>query len=194
MRNSKATSCRAARIIYGPNCLKGVVHGDVEKGFAEADVITEGTFGYENIPNALPAESVGAVAIWEPPNKATIWGTSQAPYMDKVTLFHVFNRQVEIRSIGQSCRRRLRDQDHVLAGAGLRNHPGPRDRPAREGDVHQRRTHGCLHPAAQLAHSREGRDEKRRRPSPPSRARGMSIRATTLLPHRPRWRSAPANS
>ena len=58
-------------IIYGPNCLKGVVRGDVDKGFAEADVITEGTFGYENIPNALPPESVGAVALWEEPNKVT---------------------------------------------------------------------------------------------------------------------------
>ncbi len=87
-------------IIYGPNCLKGVQRGDVEKGFAEADVITEGTFGYENIPSAIPPESVGAVAQWQDPNKVTIWGTSQAPYMDKVTLFHVFNRQVDIRSIG----------------------------------------------------------------------------------------------
>jgi xanthine dehydrogenase molybdenum-binding subunit len=87
-------------IIYGPNCLKGVVRGDVEKGFAEADFISEGTFGYENMPTALPPESVGAIALWEEPNKATIWGTSQAPYMDKVTLFHVFNREVEIRSIG----------------------------------------------------------------------------------------------
>ena len=49
-------------IAFGPNCLKGVVKGDVEKGFAEADVTSEGTFGYENIPNALPPESVGAVA------------------------------------------------------------------------------------------------------------------------------------
>jgi CO/xanthine dehydrogenase Mo-binding subunit len=97
-------------IIYGPNCLKGVIHGDVEKGFAEADVITEGTFGYENIPNAIPAESVGAVAVWEPPNRATIWGTSQAPYLDKVTLFHVFNRQVEIRCIG----------NHVGGGFGTK--------------------------------------------------------------------------
>ena len=86
--------------IYGPNCLTGVVRGDVEKGFAEAEVITEGTFGYENLPSALPPESIGAVAFWEPPNKATIYGTSQAPYMDKVTLYHVFNRQIEIRSIG----------------------------------------------------------------------------------------------
>ncbi len=90
-------------IIYGPNCLKGVVRGDVEKGFEEADVITEGTFGYENIPNAMPPESVGAVALFEQPNKVTVWGTSQAPYMDKVTLFHVFNRQFEIRSIGSPC-------------------------------------------------------------------------------------------
>ncbi len=87
-------------IIYGPNCLKGVVMGDTEQGFAEADVIAEGTFGYENLPTALPPESVGAVAVWEDPNKVTVWSTSQAPYMDKVTLFHVFNRQVEIRSIG----------------------------------------------------------------------------------------------
>ena len=87
-------------IIYGPNCLKGVVRGDVEKGFSEADVITEGTFGYENIPNALPPESVGAVAEWEEPDRVTVWATSQAPYLDKVTLFHVFNRQVEVRTIG----------------------------------------------------------------------------------------------
>ncbi|MFH0728261.1 MAG: xanthine dehydrogenase family protein molybdopterin-binding subunit [Pseudomonadota bacterium] len=87
-------------IIFGPECLRGVVKGDVEKGFEAADVIAEGEFGYENIPSALPPESVGAVAQWEEPNKVTVWSTSQAPYMDKVTLFHVFNRQVEIRSIG----------------------------------------------------------------------------------------------
>ncbi len=86
--------------IYGPNCLQGVVCGDVDKGFAEADVIAEGTFGYENIPNALPPESIGAVATFEPPNRATVYATTQAPYMDKVTLFHVFNRQFDIRCIG----------------------------------------------------------------------------------------------
>jgi CO/xanthine dehydrogenase Mo-binding subunit len=88
--------------IYGPKCLQGVVQGDIVKGFAEADVIAEGIFGYENTPNALPPESIGAVAIWEPPNRATIYGTSQAPYMDKVSLFHVFNREVEVRSIGHN--------------------------------------------------------------------------------------------
>ncbi len=87
-------------VYFGPNCLKGVVMGDVEKGFAEAHVVAHGTFGYENIPNALPPESVGAVAMWEEPNKVTVWGTSQAPYMDKGSLFHVFNREVEVRCIG----------------------------------------------------------------------------------------------
>jgi len=90
-------------IIYGPECLQGVVRGDTAKGFAEADVIAEGTFGYENIPNAMPPESIGAVAVWEEPNKVTVYGTTQAPYMDKVTLFHVFNRQLDIRTVGPQC-------------------------------------------------------------------------------------------
>jgi len=86
--------------IYGPKCLKGLVHGDVEKGFAEADVICEGTAGFENIPNALPPEPPGAVAVWEPPDRATLYGTSQAPYMDKISLYHVFNREIHVRCIG----------------------------------------------------------------------------------------------
>ena len=36
---------------FGPKNLKEVVMGDVQQGFEEADVITEGTFGYENLPN-----------------------------------------------------------------------------------------------------------------------------------------------
>ena len=87
--------------IYGPHCLQGVVQGDVNAGFSQADFVAEGTVGYENIPNSLPPEPIGAVAFWEPPDKATLYATSQAPYMDKVTLYHVFNRQLEIRSIGQ---------------------------------------------------------------------------------------------
>lgn len=87
-------------IIFGPDCLKGLVMGDVEKGFREADVISEGEFGYENIPGALAPEPVGAVALWEDPGRVTVWSTTQAPYQDKVTLFHVFNREVEVRSIG----------------------------------------------------------------------------------------------
>ena len=88
---------------FGPKSLKEVVMGDVEKGFEEADVITEGTFSYENIPNPLPAEPPRAIALWEEPNKVTLWVSNQASYMDKITLFHVFGRKVEVRSIGGPC-------------------------------------------------------------------------------------------
>jgi len=70
---------------FGPKNLKEVVMGDTEKGFEEADVITEGTFGYENIPNPLPPEPPGAIALWEEPNKLTLWVSNQASYMDKIT-------------------------------------------------------------------------------------------------------------
>jgi CO/xanthine dehydrogenase Mo-binding subunit len=86
--------------IYGPKCLTGIVQGDMEKAFAEADVVCEGTAGFENIPNALPPEPPGAIAVWEPPDRAILYGTSQAPYMDKVSLYHVFNRELDIRCIG----------------------------------------------------------------------------------------------
>ena len=88
---------------FGPKSLKEVVMGNVEEGFKEAEVITEGTFGYENIPNPLPPEAPGAIALWEEPNRLTLWVSNQASYMDKITLFHVMGRKVEVRSIGGPC-------------------------------------------------------------------------------------------
>ena len=88
---------------FGPKNLKEVVMGDVGKGFEEADVITEGTFCYENIPNPLPPEPPGAIALWEEPNRVTLWVSNQASYMDKITLYHVFDRKVEVRTVGGPC-------------------------------------------------------------------------------------------
>jgi CO/xanthine dehydrogenase Mo-binding subunit len=88
---------------FGPNSLTAVVMGDVDQGFGQADVITEGQFGYENLPNPLPPEPPGAIAVWEEPNRVTVWVSNQASYMDKITLYHVMNRQVETRSIGGPC-------------------------------------------------------------------------------------------
>ncbi len=88
---------------FGPKSLKEVVMGDVEKGFGDADVITEGTFGYENIPNPIPPEPPGVIALWEEPNRLTLWVSNQASYMDKITLFHVTDRKVDVRTIGGPC-------------------------------------------------------------------------------------------
>ena len=88
---------------FGPKSLKEVVMGDVEKGFQDADVITEGTFGYENIPNPIPPEPPGVIASWEEPDKVTLWVSNQASYMDKITLFHITNRTVDVRTIGGPC-------------------------------------------------------------------------------------------
>jgi xanthine dehydrogenase molybdenum-binding subunit len=63
---------------FEPNILRGIQVGDVEKGFAEADVITEGTCGYEIFPNPLPPEPPGVIAKWEAPDRLTIYTPSQS--------------------------------------------------------------------------------------------------------------------
>ena len=87
----------------GPKSLEGIVMGDVEKGFAEADVTAEGTFGYENIPNPLPPEPPVAVAFWEEPFKVTVWVSNQAVYLNKVQLSSIFGDKVDVRTIGGPC-------------------------------------------------------------------------------------------
>ncbi len=87
----------------GPKSMTEIVMGDVEKGFAEADVIAEGTFGYENIPNPIPPESPGAVALWEEPNKVTVWVSNQAVYLNKIQLSAIFGDEVDVRIIGGPC-------------------------------------------------------------------------------------------
>lgn len=63
---------------FGPNTLSKVVKGDVEKGFQEADFISEGTFGYENIANPLPIEPPGVIALWEDDQRLTVWSGTQS--------------------------------------------------------------------------------------------------------------------
>jgi CO/xanthine dehydrogenase Mo-binding subunit len=63
---------------FGPKTISEVVMGDVEKGFEAADYISEGTYGYENIPNPLPIEPPGVIARWEGENKLTVWSGTQS--------------------------------------------------------------------------------------------------------------------
>lgn len=88
---------------WGPFTLKDVVMGDVEKGFHEADVIAEGTFGYENIPNPMPPEPPGTIALWEEPNKLTIWVSDQAFYKHVGYLQRILGKGIEIRTFGGPC-------------------------------------------------------------------------------------------
>ncbi|OPY62506.1 MAG: 4-hydroxybenzoyl-CoA reductase subunit alpha [Syntrophorhabdaceae bacterium PtaU1.Bin034] len=89
--------------MFGPKALQEIIMGDVAKGFQEADVITEGTFAYENMPNPMPPEPPGAIALWTDPNLLTLWVSNQSPYMDSVILHHVMGRKVKVRTIGGAC-------------------------------------------------------------------------------------------
>jgi 4-hydroxybenzoyl-CoA reductase subunit alpha len=53
--------------------------GDVEAGFAEADLIREDTFFYEGNTH-LPMEQHAAVAYFDPDEKLTLWSSTQTPH------------------------------------------------------------------------------------------------------------------
>ena len=89
-------------IHFGPNTLQEVVRGDVDAGFEEADFIAEGTYGYEGIPNALPAEPPGAIARWEGPDKVTIWSATQSPFLVRRMISGILG-DVDVRSIASQC-------------------------------------------------------------------------------------------
>jgi CO/xanthine dehydrogenase Mo-binding subunit len=78
--------------------------GDVEKGFAEADAVIEGSCGYDNIPNPIPMESPAAVAFWEEPYKVTVWVSNQAVWLNKNILSVIFGDKVQVRTSGSLAR------------------------------------------------------------------------------------------
>ncbi len=53
--------------------------GNVEEGFAEADLIREDTFFYEGNTH-LPLEQHAAVGNYDPDNKLTLWSSTQTPH------------------------------------------------------------------------------------------------------------------
>src|SRR5687768_4414614 len=53
--------------------------GDVEDGFAEADLVREDTFFYEGNTH-LPLEQHAAVAYFDTDNKLTLWSSTQTPH------------------------------------------------------------------------------------------------------------------
>jgi xanthine dehydrogenase molybdenum-binding subunit len=89
-------------LAFGPNTLQEVVRGDVESGFKEADLVSEGTYGYECTPNPLPAEPPGAIAMWEAPDKVIIWSATQSPFLVR-NVMSIAMGGVDIRSIASQC-------------------------------------------------------------------------------------------
>ena len=53
--------------------------GDIEEGFAEADLVREDTFFYEGNTH-LPLEQHAAVAYLDPDHKLTLWSSTQTPH------------------------------------------------------------------------------------------------------------------
>jgi CO/xanthine dehydrogenase Mo-binding subunit len=87
---------------YGPKSLKELALGDVEKGFKEADFISEGTYGYERVPNPLPIEPPGVIARWEGPDRVTIWSAIQSASWHRFVMLSMMGFP-EIRSISTHC-------------------------------------------------------------------------------------------
>jgi CO/xanthine dehydrogenase Mo-binding subunit len=85
-----------------PKLLQHVVMGDVEKGFAEADFVAEGSCAYENFPHPLPPEPPGVIAEWGDLGELTIYVASQSAAMNKYTAQPVLGL-ADIRVIGTQC-------------------------------------------------------------------------------------------
>ena len=86
-----------------PTWANEIVMGDVEKGFAEADAIVDGSFGYDNIPNPIPMESPAAVALWKEPDMVTVWVSNHKIWGAKRILSAIFGDKVQVRIIGGAC-------------------------------------------------------------------------------------------
>jgi CO/xanthine dehydrogenase Mo-binding subunit len=89
--------------VMGPTCAVDIVMGDCGRGFADADVVVEGHYGYDNIPNPIPMESPAAVADWSDTDSVTIWVSHQAVWGAKSILSKIFGPKVRVRTIGEAC-------------------------------------------------------------------------------------------
>jgi CO/xanthine dehydrogenase Mo-binding subunit len=94
---------QAGTSFFGPRCLTGLQMGDVEEGFRQADVVVEGACGFQNLPNPLPPEPPGVVALWEEPDRVTVWLSTQGAGQDRAILYYAFGRRVDVRVIGSAC-------------------------------------------------------------------------------------------
>ncbi len=95
---------------YEPGLLNGLHMGDVDQGFSDADVISEGTCAYEIFPNPMPPEPPGVIAVWETSDRLTIYTPSQSI---------AFNRLIGIPFIGMADMRAI--STHCGGSYGTKN-------------------------------------------------------------------------
>ena len=88
--------------VFGPTTLPELISGDVDKGFAEADFICEGSYSYEGLPNPMPIEPPGVIVQWDGPNKLTCWSATQSASQHRYVMQPKMGFP-DIRSIGLHC-------------------------------------------------------------------------------------------
>lgn len=82
--------------IFHPQAHTNISHhhvvrkGDVEKGFAESDYVTEHTYHIPHVQHT-PIENHVAVAQYEPDGKCTVWCSCQSPYTVRQALSASFD-------------------------------------------------------------------------------------------------------
>jgi CO/xanthine dehydrogenase Mo-binding subunit len=75
----QGTLCKGNVVLQHGHESSRLVHGDVEKGFAESDVIVEESFATSS-QKCAPIEPHVALARPEGPDKITIWAATQCPH------------------------------------------------------------------------------------------------------------------
>ncbi|NVO15267.1 MAG: xanthine dehydrogenase family protein molybdopterin-binding subunit [Rhodoplanes sp.] len=77
--------CKGNRImVFGHDCLQQI-HGDVDKGFAEADIIVEETISTSG-QRSVPIEPHACLVRPEAVGGVTVWSNTQVPFMVSGTL------------------------------------------------------------------------------------------------------------
>ena len=102
--------------------------GDVEEGFAAADLVREDLFFFEGNTH-LPMEQHAALADWSADGKVTLWSSTQTPHYVHRALAKVLELPAaRIRVIATPERRRVRREERSVQ---------PRDRGGEARDAHR---------------------------------------------------------
>ena len=169
---------------YDPDATWVSKHGDVEKGFQEADVIKEFTYSFAGA-TAVPMQPVSCVAKWDG-DKLTFWGMGQGIYPLRAEIARALANRSNHDPLHQQIERL-----HVRVGAvGVANTAvyrlsGKNGRQAGEGGADKKPGIGVhQHQAGDHHEIQSGRDERRPNRCPAARdsyQRGRGGRRRPLI-------------